>query len=143
MKKMSFEGVSASACEVISVIVLSTLLMLSVLFSAVFHSSSPSPSSFSSGVRSEFRVPVVALQTNLLDHQHAPAAVVSTDFNSALSSPYNHTVIVRNLPPSLSLSLSLSLSSLTILCAMFYVADVYANCKVDCRLRVRVYSKYI
>ena len=110
---MSFEGVSASACEVISVIVLSTLLMLSVLFSAVFHSSSPSPSSFLSGVRSEFRVPVVALQTNLLDHQHAPAAVVSTDFNSALSSPHNHTVIVRNLspslPPSLSLSLSLSL----------------------------------
>nr|XP_017219321.1 PREDICTED: probable glycosyltransferase At5g25310 isoform X2 [Daucus carota subsp. sativus] len=100
MKKMSFEGVSASACEVISVIVLSTLLivlstllMLSVLFSAVFHSSSPSPSSFLSGVRSEFRVPVVALQTNLLDHQHAPAAVVSTDFNSALSSPHNHTVI--------------------------------------------------
>ncbi|KAL8123840.1 putative glycosyltransferase At5g25310 [Apium graveolens] len=85
--RMSFEGASAaSACEVISVIVLSTLLIVSVLFSSI------SSSSFS-GVRSENRIPVVALQTKLRDHDHAPAAVISTQFNFTLSSPQNHSVI--------------------------------------------------
>ncbi|KAK1394470.1 Exostosin domain-containing protein [Heracleum sosnowskyi] len=83
MKKLSYEGASAaSACEVISVIILSTLLIISVLFSAVSFTSS--------AVRSEFRYPVVALQTKLPDHDHA---VISTHFNFTVSSPQKHTVV--------------------------------------------------